>query len=134
MSSVSYVPERGHAVWLQHNPQAGHEQRGHRPALVLSPAEYSDKVGLVLVCPITKITKGYPFEVPIPDQCEVSGVVLADQIKCLDWRARNAQFICVIPADTVETVVDRIKALIEEIRVSAATSGDVSSSLKTPSQ
>jgi len=84
-----YVPEAGDIVWLQFNPQAGHEQAGHRPALVLSPGEYNDKTGLMLCCPLTTRVKGYPFEVPLAEADE--GVVLADQVKSLDWRVRKAR-------------------------------------------
>src|ERR1700757_1536595 len=85
-----YVPERGDAVWITLDPQAGHEQAGRRPALVLSPSAYNGRVGLGLFCPITSQVKGYPFEVPLPDGSPVTGVVGADQVKSLDWRARKA--------------------------------------------
>ena len=85
-----YVPERGDAVFITLDPQAGHEQAGRRPALVLSPAAYNGRVGLALLCPITSQVKGYPFEVPIPAGSPVRGVVGADQVKSLDWRARLA--------------------------------------------
>ena len=75
-----YVPDRGHAVWMNFNPQAGHEQAGHRPALVISPASYNGRTGLLLCCPITSQIKGYPFEVEIKGNPLISGVVLADQI------------------------------------------------------
>ena len=88
--SDPYCPKRSDIVWLTFTPQAGHEQAGHRPALVLSPERYNRKVGLALACPITSQVKGYPFEVPIPPGLEVSGVVLADQVKSLDWKARKA--------------------------------------------
>lgn len=83
-----YVPEAGDVVWLQFNPQAGHEQAGHRPALVLSPATYNGKSGLMLCCPMTTHIKGYPFEVRIADGRH--GVALADQVKSLDWKVRKA--------------------------------------------
>ena len=87
------VPDRGDVVWLDFNPQAGHEQSGRRPAVVLSPAAYNAKVGLALVCPITNQAKGYPFEVAIPNDTTVAGVILADQVKSLDWRARRAKVV-----------------------------------------
>lgn len=96
-----YVPDRGDAVWLEFNPQAGHEQAGRRPALVLSPRAYNERVGLALVCPITNQAKGYPFEVEIPAGLKVSGVVLADQVRSLDWVARRATFIDTAPATVV---------------------------------
>src|SRR5438093_12343161 len=85
-----YIPDRGDAVWITLDPQAGHEQAGRRPALVLSPAAYNGKVGLALLCPITSQVKGYPFEVGMPDGLKVAGVALADQVNSLDWRARKA--------------------------------------------
>jgi mRNA interferase MazF len=85
-----YVPERGDAVWITLDPQAGHEQAGRRPALVLSPSAYNGRVGLALLCPITSQVKGYPFEVPLPGRFLVKGVVGADQVKSLDWSARQA--------------------------------------------
>ncbi|MFM9100273.1 MAG: endoribonuclease MazF, partial [Cyanobium sp.] len=89
----SYVPDRGDLVWLEFTPQAGSEQRGRRPALVLSPKTYNGKVGLALFCPVTSTIKGYPFEVQLPDGSAVSGVVLSDQLKSLDWRTRKVKFI-----------------------------------------
>ena len=85
----SYIPDAGDLVWLEFDPQSGHEQKGRRPALVLSPASYNGKVGLMLCCPITSQSKGYPFEVKVETD-QISGVILADQIKSLDWRARGA--------------------------------------------
>ena len=110
---MAYVPERGDVVWITFNPQAGHEQAGRRPAVVLSPKSYNGKVGLALLCPITSQVKGYPFEVPIPDGLPVNGVILSDQVKSLDWRARNAEKACSLPADTMKRVMQRVKALIE---------------------
>ena len=86
-----YVPERGEVVWLNFNPQAGHEQAGHRPALVLSPASYNLKTGLMLCCPITSQVKGYPFEVPVTGDAGIAGAILADQVKSLDWRGPQAK-------------------------------------------
>lgn len=108
-----YVPERGNAVWISLNPQAGHEQAGRRPAVVLSPESYNGKVGLALFCPITSQVKGYPFEVRIPEGQEVSGVVLSDQIKSLDWRARRAEFICDLPSTTIGEVMAKARALLD---------------------
>jgi len=82
-----YCPKRGDIVWLTFNPKAGHEQAGYRPALVLSPEPYNRKVGLAVLCPITSRAKGYPFEVKLPDGFKVSGVVLSDQVKNLEWNA-----------------------------------------------
>lgn len=110
----AYVPMRGDAVWLTLDPQAGHEQRGRRPALVLSPAAYNRKVGLALVCPITNQAKGYPFEVPLPDGLPVTGVVLADQVKSLDWTARQCARIGAVPGQAVAQVLRRLNALLDE--------------------
>lgn len=85
----AYIPERGDAVWITLDPQAGHEQAGRRPALVLSPSAYNGRVGLALLCPITSQVKGYPFEVPLPAGLGVAGVVGADQVKSLDWGAHK---------------------------------------------
>lgn len=89
---MSYIPERSDIVWLDFNPQTGREQAGRRPALVLSPASYNSKVKLALLCPITTKVKGYPFEVTLLKGLEVTGVVLADQVKSLDWHFRNYWF------------------------------------------
>jgi mRNA interferase MazF len=99
-------------VWLSFEPQAGHEQSGRRPALVLSPAAYNGRVGLAILCPITSQVKGYPFEVTVPPGPRVGGVVLADQVKRLDWRARDAEFIVALPAGTVADVLGRLGTLI----------------------
>ena len=109
---ASYSPERGDVVWLSFNPQAGHEQAGRRPALVLSPKEYNNKVGLSLLCPITSQVKGYPFEVAIPDDCEVQGVVLSDQVKSLDWRVRDAEFFCRLPDEVISEVLGKLLTLL----------------------
>lgn len=108
----SYIPERGDIVWLEFNPQAGHEQAGHRPALVLSPKAYNEKVGLSLFCPITSSVKGYPFEVVLPEKLEVSGAILSDQIKSLDWRARKAKLLVSAPKDVLEEVLAKILSLL----------------------
>ena len=108
-----YVPDRGDAVWLSFDPQAGHEQAGRRPALVLSPASYNGKVGLGLFCPITSQAKGYAWEVPIPAGQKVSGAVLSDQVKSFDWKARQAAPICTLPDEVVEEVLQRLAPLLE---------------------
>ena len=84
---VSYFPRRGDIVWLSFDPQSGHEQAGHRPALVLSPELYNRKTGLAVFCPVSSQEKGYPFEVKIPPGHKISGVILSDQVKSLDWKA-----------------------------------------------
>jgi mRNA interferase MazF len=107
-----YVPERGDLVWLQFSPQAGHEQAGRRPALVLSTQEYNRKAGLALFCPVTSQVKGYPFEIEIPPGLLVSGVILADQIRSLDWRVRRAEFICSVFDAVIVEVVHKLDALV----------------------
>ena len=87
-----YIPGPGDLVWLEFNPQAGHEQAGHRPAMVLSKKDYNRKTGLALLCPITSKVKGYPFEVRVVGK-KIGGAILSDQIKSLDWKARNVKFI-----------------------------------------
>ena len=109
---AAYAPERGDVVWLSFNPQAGHEQAGRRPALVLSPMEYNKKVGLSILCPITSQVKGYPFEVVIPDDCEVQGVILSDQVKSLDWRIRDAEFFCRLPDEVINEVLGKLLTLL----------------------
>ncbi|MCF6311378.1 MAG: type II toxin-antitoxin system PemK/MazF family toxin [Verrucomicrobiales bacterium] len=99
-------------MWLQFNPQAGHEQRGKRPALVLSPKSYNSKVGLALFCPITSKVKGYPFEVMI-EQGTVVGAVLSDQIKSLDWRKRQVEFIEKLPSERLADVIAKIRAILD---------------------
>jgi len=109
---MPYVPERGDVVWLAFSPQAGHEQAGRRPAAVLSPKTYNAKVGLLLACPLTSQRKGYPFEVAVPEGLAVTGVILADQIKSLDWRARKAEHICSLPEDTVNELLAKALVLV----------------------
>ncbi|MBM3150658.1 MAG: endoribonuclease MazF [Chloroflexi bacterium] len=111
---MAYVPDRGDIIWVMFNPQAGHEQAGHRPALVLSPKAYNGKVGLAILCPITSQVKGYPFEVLIPEGLEVKGVILSDQVKSLDWKARKAEFACKLPHEKYNEVVKKLSALIRE--------------------
>ena len=109
---MAYCPKQGDVVWLSFEPQAGHERAGHRPALTLTPEAYNRKVGLALFCPITSRIKGYPFEVPLPSGLTASGVVLSDQVKSLDWQARNAKFVCKAPASVLAGVLGQIEALL----------------------
>ena len=109
---ASFVPERGDVVWISLSPQAGHEQAGRRPALVLSPSAYNAKVGLALICPITGQVKGYPFEVLVPAGLPVRGAVLADQVKSVDWIARRADMIGRLPAAFVNKVLAKVKSLL----------------------
>lgn len=110
--AVPHVPDRGDIVWVDFDPQAGHEQAGRRPALIISPISYNQKVGLVLLCPVTNQRKGYPFEVALPHSLTVAGVVLADQLKSMDWRARRAEFCCRAPAATVLDVIGKAQSLL----------------------
>ena len=109
---MAYCPKQGDVVWLSFTPQTGHEQAGYRPALTLSPESYNRKVGLALFCPITTKAKGYPFEVPLPKGLKASGVVLSDQVKSLDWQARDAKFSCKLPANVVADVTSRLETLL----------------------
>jgi mRNA interferase MazF len=108
-----YVPDRGDLIWVEFQPQSGHEQRGLRPAMVLSPKSYNQKTSLAILCPITNKEKGYPFEVKLTQKVPVTGVILSDQIKSLDWKARNAKFICKLDIDVIDEVLGKIKALID---------------------
>ena len=107
-----YQPEKGDIVWLDFNPQLGHEQRGRRPALVLSHKEYNTKAGLALFCPITSRIKGYPFEVVLAQE-KIKGAVLCDQVKNLDWKVRNLEFIEKIENKKMEEVIQKMVLLFE---------------------
>jgi len=109
---AAYCPKRGDVIWISFNPQSGHEQAGHRPALVLSPEAYNRKVGLALLCPVTNQIKGYPFEVIVPSGLMVSGVVLSDQVKNMDWKARGASFLCALPHAVVGEVLNKLGTLL----------------------
>jgi mRNA interferase MazF len=111
---MAYAPDRGDLVWLDFDPQAGREHAKRRPALVLSPAKYNRKAGLMLACPITSKLKPYPFHVELPAGLPVSGVVIADQIKSLDWQARHADFIGVLDTATLDEVLARLQSLLFE--------------------
>jgi len=105
-------PDRGDIVWVSFNPQAAHEQAGRRPAVVLSPAAYNSKVGLALMCPITSRSKGYPFEVSVPAGLPIGGVVLADQVKSLDWRAHTAEVVSHLPEPAVREILGKLGTLL----------------------
>jgi mRNA interferase MazF len=107
-----FVPERGDIVWVSLDPQAGHEQAGRRPALVLSPRSYNAKVGLAILCPLTSQIKGYPFEVMLPEGSKVQGAILSDQVKCLDWKSRKAEFICKLPHHITADVLSKLNTLL----------------------
>jgi mRNA interferase MazF len=112
VSSQIYIPKCGDVVWITLNPQAGHEQAGRRPALVLSPRSYNSKTGLAIFCPVTSQVKGYPFEVLLPEGLPVVGAVLSDQVKSLDWRARTIELICTLPNETTSEVLQKLNALL----------------------
>jgi mRNA interferase MazF len=107
-----YIPERGDIIYLNFDPIKGHEQRGRRPAFTVSPATYNSKTSLALFMPITSQQKGYPFEVILPEIIKITGVILTDQIKCLDWQARNAEFVGKVSQDLIEEVQAKIEPLI----------------------
>ena len=109
---MAYIPNRGDIVWITFNPHAGHEQVGRRLALVLSPAAYNGKVGLAILCPITSQIKDYPFEVLIPEGLKLGGAILSDQIKSLDWKVRQAEFVCKLPSLTLSEVLQKLGTLI----------------------
>jgi mRNA interferase MazF len=109
---AKYTPERGDIVWLNFTPQSGHEQAGRRPAIVISPAAYNKKVGLALFCPITSQIKGYPFEVALPKNSKISGVILADQIENLDWKAREVRLIDKLSDEATKKVLNNVRLLI----------------------
>jgi mRNA interferase MazF len=113
MVKKAYIPDRGDMVWLNFSPQSGHEQRGKRPAIVISPKSYNEKTGLGLFCPITSKIKGYPFEVTINTK-KIAGVALADMIKSLDWKAREIEFISKAAAETMDQLLDKLRILLEQ--------------------
>jgi mRNA interferase MazF len=109
---IRYIPDRGDIVYLDFEPTKGYEQRGHRPAFVISPRSYNAKSSLALLMPITKQQKGYPFEVLLPSGLQVQGVILVDQIRCLDWNTRGIEFVEAAPGDVVEEVQAKIAPLL----------------------
>jgi mRNA interferase MazF len=110
--SRAYVPDAGDLVWLTFDPQAGPEQRGRRPALILSPRAYNSKTRLAIACPITSHVKGYPFEVPLGPGVKIAGVILADHVKNLDWEARRVVFEAKAAPDVVTDVRERLRVLL----------------------
>ena len=108
----AYAPDAGDLVWLTFDPQAGREQAGRRPAFIVSPRVYNSRTGLALVCPITNQAKGYPFEVEVPAGLGVSGVILSDHLKSVDWTARRAVRIATCPAETTSKVLAKLAPLL----------------------
>lgn len=110
---MSDLPHRGDVIYLDFNPQAGREQDRRRPALVLTDRRYNQKTSLCVVCPITSVLKGYPFEIPLPKGLPVYGAILVDHIKNLDWQARRADVVCAVSEDVVEQVLDVVADLLQ---------------------
>jgi mRNA interferase MazF len=111
--TTDYIPDRGDIIRIDFDPQAGHEQKGTRPAIVISPKRYNGTIGLAIVCPITNKKKGFPFEILIPKELDVTGVILADHVKSLDWKVRNAEFILKAPQSLIQNTLKRISFLIQ---------------------
>ena len=109
---MAWIPDRGDLVWVSFTPQAGREQAGHRPAVIVSPALYNRKSGLALMCPVTKHIKNYPFHVRLPEGLPVQGEVQSDQVRSLDWEARKAEFICRLPKDIMQEIMGKLTALL----------------------
>lgn len=109
---AAYVPDRGDVVWLNFDPQAGHEQGGRRPAIVVSPRNYNKASGLGLFCPVTNRVKGYPFEVPLPPGGPATGVALADQMRNLDWIARKVEFIGEVDEEVLAELLEKLRPLV----------------------
>jgi mRNA interferase MazF len=114
VESARYIPARGDFVWVEFDPQAGREQAGRRPGLVLSEKIFNKASGLALVCPITSKLKGYPFEIPVPGGGKMSGAVLADHLRSLDWQVRNMRLIARAPAGFADLVAQFVWRLISK--------------------
>jgi mRNA interferase MazF len=112
VSRRGYVPERGDVVWMLFGPQAGHEQSGRRPGVVMSPSIYNGKTGMALCCPVTSQIKGYPFEVLVPGGLKISGAVLADHIRNIDWKTRRAEYLCKLSDKAINEVTEKILSLL----------------------
>lgn len=108
------TPKRGDLIWVDFNPQAGHEQAGRRPALVLTAERFNAATGLLFACPVTSKVKGYPLEYPLPDGLSISGVLLVHQCRMLDWRSRRAEVIEAVPVEVVAAVRDMLTTLLED--------------------
>ncbi len=116
MVGSTNVPLRGDVVWIDFNPQAGHEQAGRRPTIVLTTKDFNDKTSLVVLCPITWSStreQRNPFAITIPEGLDVDGVILTDQIRTMDWRVRGTEYICSLPTETVDAVLQRIGVLLK---------------------
>jgi mRNA interferase MazF len=113
MVKKPYVPRRGDVIWINMSPHSGREQAGRRPAIVLSPEKYNNRVGLALVCPITSRIKGYPFEVMIPETTKIEGAILADHLRSVDWNSRETEFACALPEEITNEVVSKALLLLK---------------------
>jgi mRNA interferase MazF len=113
MVKKSYIPDKGDAVWIDLNPTRGREQAKVRPAMVVSPKAYNQKTDLAIICPITSVQKGYPFEVVIQDK-KVTGVVLSDQVRSVDWKVRNVKFIAKAKASVMQEVQTKLALLVAQ--------------------
>ncbi len=109
---ASYIPDRCDIVWITFDPQRGHEQSGHRPGFIVTPRRYNDLTGLAYICPVTSRVRGYPFEVKLPEAAPVKGVIMVDQMRSLDWRARKPRYECRCE-QVISEVVERLMSLIE---------------------
>jgi mRNA interferase MazF len=107
-----YTPSRGDVVWLSFDPQRGHEQAGRRPAVVLSSNPYNARIGLAICCPITSRVKVYHFEVAIPLNDQIAVVILSEQVKCVDWQARQVEFITTLPDHVIDEVLAKLSTLL----------------------
>jgi mRNA interferase MazF len=112
VSRRGYIPERGDVVWMMFGPQAGHEQSGRRPGVVISPSIYNGKTEMALCCPVTSQIKGYPFEVLVPAGLKISGAILADHIRNIDWKTRRAEYLCKLPDKAMDEVTEKILSLL----------------------
>src|SRR3990172_5101087 len=112
VSRRGYVPERGDVILMMFGPQAGHEQSGRRPGVVMSSSIYNRKTGMSLCCPITSHVKGYPFEVLVPAGLKISGAILVDHIRNIDWNTRRAEYLCKLPGKALEEVGNKILSLL----------------------
>lgn len=110
---MAYLPQRGDTIWIDLNPRVGHEQSGHRPALVLTPENFNRAMKLAICCPITSRAQRTEFEVSLPAGLGVEGVVLAYQVRSVDWRARGTKFLARVPDDIVENVLHMLDSILD---------------------
>jgi mRNA interferase MazF len=111
--SGDYCPDAGELIWIDLNPTLGHEQSGHRPAIVLTPRQYNERSGLCIICPITSRARGYPFEVAIPPEHAISGLILVDQVRSVSWEKRYVKVAGAAPAKLLDEVRERLAALLQ---------------------